>query len=1064
MYKKIILMLLASFIMRFSFAQTERFSGTVISAEDGQPLPGALITIDQEEVLTIADENGKFDLQLSAGSYELRISYVGMKPLTVQLTLPWKGDTTFRLEADESSLEEVTVLSTGYQDIPLERATGSFASLDKELINRRVSTNLVDRLEDVTPGLILNRGQTTGNDQISIRGRSTLFANTAPLIIVDNFPYDGPLESINPNDIEGITVLKDAAAASIWGARAGNGVIVITTRTGLSNTAPTIRLNSNVNFIEERDPFYVPQMNIGDFIGIEQQLFQNNFYRSSENSPANPALPPLIEILIQQRDGLIDQAEVDRRIAGYRSNDFRRELAKHYYQGSINQQHSLAVQGGSQKSTYFFSVGFDNNMQSIVGNDDDRWTLQAKNSWSLLKDKLNWSVGAYLSKSSSRTRTDAPQDSPYSSLTDAGGNPARIYTNLSQRFLNRATSENPELLDWYNVPLNEIGTLDQRSEQWDGRFQTGLNWKILEGLNAEVSYQYWTNQGQNRNRNPQESYFVRDLINRYSQVDEEGRLTRNIPIGDILDLSNSRSYSHTLRGLLRYQQQLGADHQLSVLAGFESRDLQSELNVTRYYGYNDALGTSSVVDLVGRFPQFSNPRTETTIPQNNNHAGTVDRFLSVYGNAGYTFRNKLDATFSIRKDQSNFFGVTANQRGVPLGSLGLGWTLSEEGFTSFLNGAFLKLRGSYGYSGNLDRSLSGQMTASYSNTRSTTFIPNLPVAFIINPPNSSLRWERVATWNLGLDFESRSGDIGFTVEPFGKRGTDLIGPFGVPASTGFFEVIGNYAETYTSGLDLTARFNWLKNDFKWTTHLLYSHVSDQVKKVDVEQRASQLLSSAFSARPVPIEGNPLFSIYSYDWAGLNPDNGNPMGLLDGEHSENYRDIISGASPETLVFHGSARPTHFGAVRNNFSWRSFQLSVNITYRMGYFYRKRSIDYFTLLRGQIGHGDFENRWQEPGDEANTFVPSLPESANSLRNIFYSNSGALIFKGDHIRFQDIRFSYQLDRKTSSWLPLQRAEIYSYVNNVGILWKATPDELDPDFQNQAPLRSFALGLQIDF
>lgn len=1061
---KTILSMLLCLLIGYSHAQNEIFSGTVLSAEDESPLPGALITIDQDKEMAIADEKGSFQLNLSNGTYQLRISYLGMKPMSLELTIPWEGSTVFKLEPDESNLEEVTVLSTGYQDLPSERATGSFASLDKELIDRRVSSNLVDRLEDVTPGLILNRGQTTGNDQISIRGRSTLFANTAPLIIVDNFPYDGPLESINPNDVESITVLKDAAAASIWGARAGNGVIVITTRTGIASSAPKVRLNSNINFIEERDLFYVPQMNIGDFVDIQQQLFENNFYRSSENSPANPALPPLVETLIQLRDGAIDQNEADRRIAGFRNSDFRNDLGQYYYRGSLNQQHSLSVQGGSQKNTYFFSLGYDKNLQGVVGNNNDRWTLQAKNSWKFLKNKLTWSVGAYLSKSASRIRTDAPQADPYTSLSDELGNPVPIFSNLSERFLNNAQSDNPDLLDWYNVPLNEIGILDQRNEQWDGRFLTGLNWNVAEGLNAELSYQYWTNQGQNRNRNPLESYFVRDLINRFSQIDEQGRLTRNIPLGDVLDLSTSRSYSHTLRGLMRYQKQLKQDHQLSLLTGFEIRDLQSEFNATRYYGYNDALGTSSVVDLVSRFPLYSNSRSETTIPQGNSHGGTIDRFISYYGNAGYTYRNKLDVTFSIRKDQSNFFGVRSNQRGVPLWSAGLGWTLSEENLFGFLSGTYLKLRGSYGFSGNLDRSLSGQMTASYFNTRSSSFIPNLPVANIVSPPNPSLSWERVGTWNVGLDYESRSGDFSLTGEFFGKKGMDLIGPFGVPAATGFIEVTGNFAETYTSGLDIIARKDWIKNKFRWTTHFLYSHVKDRVNKMDVDQSASALLSAAFSARPVPIESNPLFSIYSYQWAGLNPDNGNPQGIVDGEPSENYRDIITGASPENLVFHGPARPTHFGAIRNDFTWKGFQLSINVSYRLGYFYRKRSIDYFSLLRGQIGHGDYENRWRVPGDEANTYVPSLPENANALRHLFYSNSAALIFKGDHIRLQDIRLSYQLDRSSNLWMPFQRAEIYSYVNNVGLLWKASPDELDPDFQTQAPLRSFAIGLRIDF
>ena len=1042
--------------------QLTSLRGQVFSQDDRLPLSGALVALGDSIQLTITDEKGYFEVKAAPGEYILRVSFLGMVSKALQVTFPNGELMKIELAYDQSELKEVVVMSTGYQSLPAERVTGSFVSLDEKLVFRKVSSNFIDRLEDVSPGVSFNLGPNTGRDQILIRGRSTLFANTAPLIIVDNFPYDGPLESINPNDIEQVTVLKDAAAASIWGARAGNGVIVVTTKSGSQATEPRVSFNSSVNVFEETDPFYVPQMDMGEFVEIEKQLFGSNYYRSQENSRNKNALSPVVEALIAERDGILTSQEAASLISGYKEQDLRRDLAEYYYRPRISQQYALSLNGGSASNTYYFSVGYDRNQQGVTGNKDQRWTIQAKNSWSFAKDKLKWSVGIYLTQSDDTGTTDVPQSFPYTSLADGQGEPLPIYTNLSSRYI--GSVEELELLDWKNVPLNERGMLDENSKVLDGRFQTALTILPLRGLSATVSYQYWTNRSDSRNRNPASSYYVRDLVNRFSYLTESGTVQQYLPQGDILDLSDATSYSHTLRGVVNYSKEFSDKHRLAVLAGSEIRDLSTSSDAVRYYGYNDALGTSSVVDYLTRFPYFYNPGASATIESGMSHSGLTDRFVSFYGNAGYTYRNKLDATLSIRKDQSNFFGVDANDRGVPLWSAGLGWTLSEEPFSEFLNGSYLKLRMSYGYSGNLDKSLSGMLTASYYNQPNYAYIPNMPAATVQNPPNPGLRWEKVGISNVGVDFESKSGRWTGTLEYYVKRGEDLIGQYDVALSNGLSRVTGNYAQSRTNGIDLILGARWIDRNVTWRSDFLLSQVKDEVTRVDVAQTGSSLISAVTSAIPFPVEGKPLFSVYSYEWAGLNPDTGNPQGILDGEVSEEYIPIITSANPESLVYHGPARPTVFGSLRNTFGWKGFSLSVNVTYRLGYYYRRRSIDYSSLLRGQIGHGDFENRWKNPGDEVHTEIPSMPASVSSTRNLFYANSAVLVEKGDHIRLQDIRLAYTLGKAGITWLPFRSAELYGYANNLGILWQASDDSLDPDFQTAKPLSSFALGLKIDF
>jgi len=1037
--------------------------GKILSKEDAKPLPGALAALGKSNQIAITDELGAFTMEAIPGSYELTVSYLGMMTHAVLVTLPLEEDLVIFLLPDSRQLQEVTVMSTGYQNLPVERVTGSFAAMDKELISRSVSTNFLDRLENVVSGVIFNKGPGTGGEKLSIRGRSTLFANAEPLIVLDNFPYDGSLESINPNDIEQITVLKDAAAASIWGARAGNGVIVITTFKGSRQSAPKVSFNSSINYFQQPDLYYVPQMKMEDYIDIERQLFQKNYYRSQEISSNKTALSPVVETLIARRDGRVSESEAEAQLELYKGTDLRRELAHYYYRPRLNQQYALAVSGGSDHSNYLLSMGYDRNLHNINGNGDDRWTFQVKNSWSFFKDKLTWSLGAYLTKSADIITTEVPSTAAYGSLSGEDGSPLPIYTNLSERYINSLYGL--PLLDWHNVPLNELGQLDKRFDKLDGRFQTSMDFELIKDLKIGVSYQYWGYRGRERNRSPKASYYVRDLVNRFTTIGKDGLVSRPLPDGDILDLSETFSFSHTVRSQLTYQKFWSEKHRLSFLAGMEIRDLKQESNSMRYYGYDDNLGVSAAVDFISRFPYFYNPNSSRAIDPRTGHGGATDRFVSYYSNLGYTYANKWDATFSIRKDQSNFFGVESNQRGVPLWSAGLGWTLSEEPFSSFLNGAYLKWRGSYGYSGNLDKRLSGLLTAAYFTQPSYAFIPNIPGAYIQNAPNPALRWEKVGIWNTGLDFESTSGKYSASLEFYGKRGQDLISQFDVPASTGFTSVTGNFATTQTTGLDVVVGVNWLKGTLKWKTDLLYSHIRDEVIQVDVTQSASSLVTSGFSALPAPIEGQPFFGIYSFPWAGLNPDNGNPMGFLDGEPSENYGAIISSLSPDDLVFHGSARPTDFGSLRNSLSWKGFSLSVNISYRLGYYYRRRSIDYNTLLRGQqIGHGDFDKRWKATGDELLTDVPSMPASANSIRNSFYMYSEPLVERGDHIRLQDIRFSYSLGKKEKNKLPFSRAEFYTYANNLGVIWKASDDKLDPDYQAVAPRTSIAMGIKMNF
>jgi TonB-linked SusC/RagA family outer membrane protein len=1061
-YLLVLLLISCTAAQAWAFRQsTAKISGRVISG-DGEALPGVLISLKETVFRTISEEDGSFILEAPAGDYVLITSYIGMKSLEMQASIPGSETLTLELFPSELELGQVDVVSTGYQQIPKERATGSFAHLDQALVQRRVGADVLDRLEDVTSGLIFNQGPQAANDPITIRGRSTIFSNTQPLIIVDNFPYDGPMENINPNDVASITVLKDAAASSIWGARAGNGVIVITTHRGRESQPLQVSLNSNLTITEPRDLFYVPQMSIPDFIGIEERLFGANFYRATENNANKPRLSPAVETLIAQRDGKISPTEADARIADYRQSDIRRDIESNYLQPSVSQQYALALRGGGKQHRYHLSLGYDQSKADLIENSSSRWTLAGGNQWELFGDRLEAGIDLNFARQQSDIRTALPNGYAYESLTDEAGNPASVIQTYSTRYMESV--EGKGLLDWRFYPLDEIGKLDNSSEAYDLRISPSIKWNITPDLSVGLYYQYWSNQASGRNRNGLELFYTRDLINKYTQVGEDGSFSYPVPIGDVLDVSEGKFHSHTFRPQLTYSKEFGDSHFLNALAGAEVRDRQGLGFSDRFYGYRDDMGSSIPVDWISRYPMYYNPGSQVSILSAQSHSGTTDRFISYYGNLGYDYRHRYFLTLSARKDQSNIFGVDANRRGVPLWSIGGAWILSEEKFLSGSSMPFLKLRATYGYSGNVDKSLSSDVTARYVNFLFYDVLPQMRAAVLVNPPNPDLRWEKIRMSNLALDWETQNGFFAGSLEYYAKHASDLLGEYSVPASSGQTSFTGNFAETQTRGVDLSMKVGWFRNSFQWSTNVLFSQLREEALDFEKLPTVTNLLGSAFSAAPQPIVGRPLYGIYTYQWAGLSPDKGNPMGYLDGEASEDYLGISRAATLENLQYHGPARPTVFGAIRNDFSYRGFSLSVNISYRLGYYYKRRSIDYFTLLRGEIGHGDFNRRWQEPGDEEFTQIPSLPATADTRRNAFYSNSGALIEKGDHIRLNDIRMSYGFSQDRQPWLPFRSAQLYGYAHNLGILWKASDDELDPDYQTAKPLRSISFGLQIDF
>lgn len=1030
----------------------------------GMSLPGVTVLLQGTEIAVRSDGDGNFSLPFIDENKKVSFRLLGYQSLTKNID----GERMdIILHPQNTLLETVDVtVNTGYQTLPKERATGSFVFIDSALLNRKVSTNILDRLEGVVPGLLFNKNtaaSTSGLD-ISIRGRSTLFAADQPLIVVDGFPYDGDLSNINPNDIENISILKDAAAASIWGVRSGNGVIVLTTKSGKKNSKPLISFNSNVTIGDKPDIFYDPNFTSSkEVISIEKLLFEKDFYTTSIDNPTQ-VISPVVQALYNNKAGLLSESGLNHILDSMGQLDIRNDIKKYYYRKPVLQQYAFSLSGGADRYTYRFAIGHDKNDYTLRGNNNRRTTVSLTNTFTLSKDLELQSAISIANTNSKNNSTLSELHSgagqrisyPYVRLRDENGNPTRFERDYNYSFLSSVAGSS-KFKDWNYYPLDELENADNTGNNVDMRIVLGLKYRIMYGLNLSLNYQYEKQLSETADYFSDKTYYTRDLYNKF--IDTVSGNTP-VPDGGILNSSHTRMISNRLRTLLTYNKNFAGRHDLNALLGAEINNARTTISGSTAYGYDKNMGSQVNVDLSNYYPTFPSG-SNYLIPNRNGFSGYTDRYISYFGNAGYTLDKKYIFSVSGRIDKSNLFGVKTNQQSIPLYSTGLAWDISRESFYHLTFLPYLKIRATYGYNGNVDKTVAAVTTIM---RRNNSYITGFPYAEILNPNNPHLQWEKTKMINIGVDFSSRAGLITGSLEYYKKRGINLIGYSPLSASTGISMFKGNTASTKGQGVDLTLTFNVFKTKpVKWSPTINYSYSLDKVLKYDVEATSFDYLFSGMGS-VTPLVGKPIFSTFGYKWAGLDHEKGDPQGYLHGEISKDYGAIISETTTDELVYFGSARPTSFGSFFNTVSYKSLSLSFNILYKFGYYLRRSTLEYGSLFYKLKGHRDFNERWQQPGDELRTNVPSMPDfPLNPSRSTFYSYVEPLVSKADHIRLQDFNLSYTLPTSKLFSGKIKSAQIYFYASNIAILWRANKQGLDPDtFTAGLPVpRTYALGLK---
>ncbi|MCS3556942.1 MULTISPECIES: SusC/RagA family TonB-linked outer membrane protein [unclassified Sphingobacterium] len=1049
--------------------------GTVISAVDKNPLQAVSVRVEADNVKTSTKKDGSFSISISQRTGKVKFTSVGYKTQELEYT----SGTVLHVQLNpvENQLDEVEVVSTGYQKIPKERATGSFEFVDNKLFNRKVSTDFVSRLEDIVPSISTNktyapsRGKLLG---INIRGTSTMDWNVWPLVVIDGVPYqnnfdplNGSFNNINPNDIENITVLKDAAASSIWGAQSGNGVIVITTKRGKYNQPFQLSVNSNVTIAQKPDLYYYPQMNTSDYIDLEKELFDKGYWNSRINR-YDVNLTPVIQLLKKHKEGDLSQMDLNQQLDALRAIDMREDFLKYIYRESVNQQYNVQLSGGSEKMNTTFSIGYDKNLANLVTSSYNR--LIVKNNTQLRPIKnLTLDLGITYTESK---RKDAMANMvgynsmgrgagnfPYMRMADDNGKPL-IVDAIGYNPIFRDTVAGGRLLDWKYRPLEELDDTHLLTNIRETFLNFKAKYQILPSISASVLYAYqrayqptdeWQGLG---------SVHLRETIN-YRASWNKDKVIWNLPVGDYLNTSHRNNDTYQIRNQLDFHKKWNELHEISAIGGAEVRQIRTTVQNAVYWGYDPELLTHQPVQNGKLIPALNGISGSLYLRDFANMAASTNRYTSFFANANYTYNDRYIISGSVRKDASNLFGVKSNGRGQPFWSIGGSWLLSKESFINDQLFPLLKLRATYGYNGNVNNS-----TAAYpiiSIQTSPDYITGQPYASMQSPPNPSLRWERVGMLNLGLDFSFKNRISG-SLEYYIKRPKDLIASAKIDPTTGYSSLNVNSANLDGRGVDISLNsVNIKSNHFNWTSNLVFAYNRTKVlKSYLTSTRGKDYITGPYGMTMTPIEGMQLYSLLTYKWAGLNPETGMPRGFVNGEVSEDYSTIVNRGTIEDLENHGSLQPVYFGSFRNNFSYKNLELSFNISYQLGHKFLRNSFSNRWFIDNGRGHSDYALRWQKPGDEQQTNVPAFIYPNNLYASELYYYSAALVEPADQIKLRDIQLSYNLHSLNRAGF--KNVRLYAYIQNPGTIWRANKLGLDPEFGDAIPdPMSVSLGLNFN-
>lgn len=1004
-----------------AFSQGRTVTGTVTDAADGAPLPLVNILIKGTQRGTVTDNAGRYTLQVPDGESVLVFLYTGYASREETVG----GRTEINVALREANEEIAQVVVTGYQKIEKKRSTGSYAIFGRKDLAQANVRSLDGPLEGLTAGVTYN----SVTKKLQVRGVTSLMANASPLLVLDGLPYEGALEQINPATVRSVTVLRDAAAASIYGARAANGVIVIETESGegaiqvmydgMVQLKPRANL-SGLNLMSSEE--YV------DYMDWLYRTYGDGRLEKKKGYYMNDLPRRWVE---RFRDNTITDAQYGTTLDSLRGLSNRDQAQSLLERLGVYHSHSVMVSGGD-KYRFAGALRYEQEFPNDRRTRNQSFSLSLMNS-STFNHYVSMNVG--MRARLGRTRTfeglSAADDfyrsyAPYQMLYGAEGEALQFYRDRDEWGIENL--ERNGLPAERFVPAEDLWRSYAKGTSRWGRGLLTLTFTPVQPLRVEASGAMEYGWDRARRIDEKDAYGMVKLYNDGSELKPDG--AHAFPRGGRLRQTLSETFSYTLRLQANWDQQFGV-HRVTALLGSEIRERKDRISGSELLGYDPQTLAVALVNEA----ELSNGVTGTA--KLNKQAfiynlsryelEPLERFCSFYTTGSYSLLQRYNITGSVRVDQSNLWGTSHEVQWKPLWSVGASWQISEEDFARNARGWLdrLVLRGSYGISGNVPRGAYPVLVVS---PGLNSWMASLSTLTVESAPNPKLRWEKTRTTNVGLDWNLFGNRFTGTLEWYYRMTTDLLGRRPADPTLGWHEVLVNYGKMLNTGVELTILGELLhRGDFRLNSNLVFSY--NRSKLLSVRGVGESVVSRVMG--PVAVEGYPFGSLFSYRFAGLSPVNGAPQVHLHrgsvGKKAESLED---------LTYSGTVIPQYTGNFALTFGWKGFDLTAGILYYGGHVMRRPVSMYYSWLGGAVGYDrDYLHVWKRPGDEelAETVpAPSTESGIDQAEQYAWSAADKHILRADYLKLNVVVLSYTFPEQWLTPAKIAGLQLIFQVDNI--------------------------------
>lgn len=1071
-------------------------SGNVMD-EKNQLLPGVTVYIKQTSVGGQTNIHGFYSIETKKqDKITLVYSYVGMITKEVE----YNGQKIINVILKEKIEELNDIVVTGYQNIQKQRVAGAVTSISHKDLNINGVSTVEQMLQGKVAGLNVTNvtGEVGVRQKSRVRGTSTFLGNQEPIWVVDGVIQEDPLPFstqtldsnggitennfdyirnyvgnsiswLNPNDIEDITVLKDASATAIYGVRAANGVIVIRTKQGQEGPL-TVNYSTNLNFGEKVTYDKLELMNSRDRVGVSREIFERGLIANQTNNDIGYA-----GALNKYLFGEISYDEFNSRVAKMES--VNTDWFNILYRNPFSQSHHIGFSGGTKKTRFYSSIGYNENQGTAIGNNSNGFNASLAIN-TQLNDKL--SINFRLSGNKSRTY-GFYLVKPYE------------YATKINRVI-PAYNEDGSLFYYKDVSNGYLyNYLNERDQSSNYNTVQSLNsnlnivYSILPELKLNVLGSYNLSSTMGNSYATETTNLITKIRGyEYASVSSSNALFKQskLPIGGVYNADNNRSSNWNLRTTLNYNKVFNKFHYFSAMLGVESQSIKFDGYSSTSYGYLHNRGRSFALvppTIISGTTVLANSLYTGTTDNNKFSNSITDRKTNTVGyylTLNYTYDNRYVFNFSVRGDASNRFGQFPNEKFNPVWAGGLRWNAGQENFIKDIDWiSNLSVRSTFGYQRNMAMNFSPSLIVQIPNTTATSRIYDINTGEYLlqikNLPYEDLRWEQTTTYNIGFDMSLFQNRIMFTGEYYLKNGKDIITTISVPAEYGIDLMPVNAGSLRNRGYEFTVGFTPIRTkNFNWSVSMNTAKNFNEVTKVGTQNIGYQ---SAIQGTLLK-EGYPVSSFWAFKFDGVDPVNGRPKIDLT---------VKDGANPSEdptsyLVHVGKADPDFTGGFGNTIRYKQFSLMANFYLQVGGKKFLKSPYPTAILPSEYENlsSELNGRWTPENTSAR--LPGLPDQEAATNPVLlpgetkvyvplyqmYNYSTDRVVDASSLRLNTLNCSYNFSNSFCEELKCKSLNVGLSASNVFSIVDKSFKGRDPEVArgNQPRTRSYTINLNVAF